>query len=332
MKQCATFALAALALAGVQAFAAEPLVVVGPYKHLAMWKDDSHAIAAAPDGMRQRYIAEGRNAFGPGVLSWAFATGECGAEKWGDEDAQAVADANVAAFEQAGAGYIISTGGQGGVFTCASDAGMERFIARYASSRLVGIDFDIEAGQSAAQVDAIARRIKVAQKKHPQLRFSFTIATHAASDGSMRSLNREGEAILRAVRRHGLRGIVFNLMVMDYGDGKPAFCVVKDGVCDMGRSAIQAARNVNARYRIPFSQIELTPMIGVNDVVSNVFTLDDARMVAGAVRELKLAGLHYWSLDRDTPCGAPVSGASPTCSTLDVKSGEYRRAFARAMP
>jgi hypothetical protein len=209
---------------------------------------------------------------------------------------------------------------------------MERFIARYASSQLVGFDFDIEAGQSAAQVESIVRRIKAAQKRHPRLRFSFTIATHAASDGSMRSLNPLGESILRAVRRHRLRDIAFNLMVMDYGDARPAFCVVKDGACDMGRSAIQAARNVNARYRIPFSQIELTPMIGVNDVVANVFTLDDARMLADAVRDMKLAGLHFWSLDRDTPCATPQAGASATCSTLDVKSGEYRRAFARAMP
>ena len=307
-----------------------PAFVVGPYKHLAMWKDDSNAITLAPDGVRQRYIADGKTAFGPGVLTWAFATGECGEEKWGDASAQDVADANVAAFEQAGIGYIISTGGANGVFTCSTGQGMERFIARYASRQLVGFDFDIEAGQSAAQVESIVRRIKAAQKKHPRLRFSFTIATHAGSDGSMRSLNGEGEAILRAVRRNGLRDIAYNLMVMDYGDGKPEFCVVKNGVCDMGRSAIQAAKNVNTRYRIPFSQIELTPMIGVNDVVSNVFTLDDAKMVADAVRGMKLAGLHYWSLDRDTPCDVPTTGASPTCSTLETKSGDYRRAFSGA--
>ena len=321
-----------LAICAGDARAGAPAFVFGAYKHLPMWKDASNAITAAPDGMATRYIAGGKRSFGPGALSWAFATGECGDEKWGEEQGAAIAAANVADFERAGVDYIVSTGGGGGMFTCASDAGMERFIARYDSKHLVGIDFDIEAEQSPAQIESLVLRAKDAQRKRPRLRFSFTVATHAASDGSRRSLNATGEAILKAVRRNGLRDAVFNLMVMDYGPGERSKCVVRDGVCDMGRSAIQAARNVNAKYKIPFSQIELTAMIGVNDVVSNVFTLDDAQVVADAVKAMKLAGLHYWSLDRDTPCTAPTTGASPTCSTLDIKSGEYARVLGRVMP
>jgi chitinase len=325
-------ALLAFAAFGALPCAAAPDFVYGPYKHTAMWKDDSHAMTAAPEGVTTRYIVDGKRAFGPGALTWAFATGECGDEKWDEVGGDDIAAANVAAFGQAGVDYIISTGGARGVFTCASDAGMERFIARYDSKHLVGIDFDIEAGQTRAQIDSLVRRARNAQRKHPKLRFSFTVATHAASDGSLRSLNATGETILKSVRRNGLRDAVFNLMVMDYGPGESKWCVVRDGVCDMGKSAIQAARNVNAKYKIPFSQIALTPMIGVNDVVSNVFTLDDARVVAEAVKSMKLAGLHFWSLDRDTPCGAPTTGASPTCSTLDIKSGEYARALSGALP
>ena len=55
-------------------------------------------------------------------------------------------------FDRAGVGYIVSTGGQGGVFTCATDEGMERFIARYASAHLLGIDFDQCLGQPLARV------------------------------------------------------------------------------------------------------------------------------------------------------------------------------------
>jgi chitinase len=320
-----------LAALGANAQAGRPPFVVGAYKHLAMWKDGSHAITAAPDGVATRYIVDGKRSFGPGALSWAFATGECGAENWGEESGAEIAAANVAEFDRAGVDYIISTGGGGGMFTCASDAGMERFIARYDSAHLVGIDFDIEAEQTAAQVESLVRRAKQAQRKHPRLRFSFTVATHAASDGSRRSLNPTGEAVLKAVRRNGLRDAVFNLMVMDYGPAERATCVLRGGLCDMGKSAIQAARNVNGRYKIPFSQIELTAMIGVNDVVANVFTLDDAGVVADAVRRMKLAGLHFWSLDRDTPCATPSAGASPTCSGLDAGSGEFGRALGRAL-
>ena len=302
----ATFAF----MFAAQAYAA-PRYIFGPYKHM---------VHAAP------YLVDGKRAHGPGTLTWAFATGECGEEKWGELSAQQLAAGNVAAFNQAGVDYIVSTGGQGGVFTCATDAGMARFIAHYDSPRLAGLDFDIEAEQTAAQVDSLIARIKAAQAARPQLRFSFTVATHAASDGSRKSLNAQGEAILAALRRHGMREFTLNLMVMDYGPGDRSVCVLnRKRRCDMGKSALQAARNVSEKYALPLSQIALTAMIGVNDVVSNVFTLDDARLLARASRQMGLAGLHYWSFDRDQPCSAPVSGASATCSGMPYRSGDYHR-------
>ena len=306
---------------------AAPAFIAAPYKHLAINQTLDHVITFAHDGKARPYLDTYQ-----GALVWAFATGECGDEKWGDADAQQVADANVAAFDKAHAGYIISTGGQGGIFTCASDAGMERFIARYASPNLLGLDFDIEAGQSATQVDALMRSIAHAQRKHPTLRISFTVATHAASDGSMRSLNAQAESVLRAVRRHAIRKPVFNLMVMDYGPAQTKVCVMRGDVCDMGRSAIQAATNAHRKYGIPYAQIALTPMIGMNDEVTNVFSVSDASMLADAAARMKLAGLHFWSLDRDTPCAAPVTAASASCSGVDASSGAFTRALAGARP
>lgn len=320
------FFAALIALCAACATAA-PAFIYAPYKHLATNPSPDHVITFAHDGKAGPYLATHQ-----GALVWAFATGECGDEKWGDADGQQVADANVAAFDRAKAGYIISTGGQGGIFTCASDAGMERFIARYASPHLLGIDFDIEAGQSAAQVDALMRAIAHAQRKHPSLRISFTIATHGASDGSMRSLNAEAENVLRAVRRHGIRKPVFNLMAMDFGPAQPTVCVVRGDVCDMGRTAIQAAENAHRKYGIPYAQIALTAMIGMNDVVANVFDVSDARVLADAAARLKLAGVHFWSLDRDTPCAAPITTASASCSGVDAPSGAFTRALGGAKP
>jgi chitinase len=64
---------------------------------------------------------------------------------------------------------------------------------------------------------------------------------------------------------------------------------------------------------VPFNQIELTPMIGGNDTQGETFTLNDVATVASFATQNKLAGLHFWSLDRDTDC-APGS-ASPTCNS-----------------
>jgi len=271
----ALLAFFACAIAAGHSLAAAPAYIYSPYKHLAQ---------------QSPYIVDGKRICGPGALTWAFATGECGDEKWDSETADQVAAANVRSFDQAGVDYIVSTGGQGGVFTCATDEGMEKFIRRYESKRLIGIDFDIEAGQTAEQVDSLIKRIKVAQARRPHLRYSFTVATHAASDGSRKSLNAESEGILNAIRRNGLREFTLNLMVMCYGPAEKSVCVLnRAGDCDMGKSAIQAAHNVHQKYGVAYSQIELTPMIGVNDVVSNVFTLEDARLLAAKVKKMKLA-------------------------------------------
>ena len=287
---------------------AAPAFVAGPYQLLAL-----------TDGTAQRIPH--------GTLSWAFATGECGEEVWHAQSGQQVAVRNVADFVKAGRPYIISTGGAEHKFTCATAAGMERFIQRYDSKQLVGIDFDIEDKQSPEQVDALMAAIRDAQRRRPQLRYSFTLATHAAADGSQASLNPLGESILAAVRRHGVQDAVFNLMVMDYGPAAPKVCVVKEGVCDMGQSALQAARNVHAKYGIAYERIALTAMIGMNDVVSNVFSLDDARVMVEGARMLKLAGVHYWSLGRDKPCGKPgdkpMTAASDACSGVDSQAGAF---------
>ena len=84
----------------------------------------------------------------------------------------------------------------------------------------------------------------------------------------------------------------------------------------MGRSAIEAVRNLEARFGIPAARIELTPMIGVNDVVANVFTLDDARTVAAFARDAGLGGVHFWSLDRDVACPGDVMRVSSLCNGM----------------
>lgn len=298
--------LAALAAFSTAA-AAAPAVVHSPYKYLSPW-----------DPAR-------------GVQTWAFASGECGEERWGELDGAAVAADNVQRFVQAGVGYIVSTGGQGNVFTCATGEGMKAFVTRYASPQLIGFDFDIEHGQTAEQIDSLVARIAVVQKAYPQWRFSFTIATHAASDGSARSLNETGEQVLASLRKHEVQDFLLNLMVMDFGPASRKVCVVRRGRCDMGASAIQAAHNVHRKYKVPYAQIELTPMIGVNDVVENVYTLDDARATAAAVRKLGMAGIHYWSLDRDQPCSKPRGGAEPNCSSMtNVPASAYRSILAPA--
>jgi hypothetical protein len=239
-----------------------------------------------------------------------------------------MAKANVPELDGAGVKFILSTGGAAGSFTCGSDAGFETFLARWSSSNLIGVDFDIEAGQSQDVINNLVQRIATAHGKHPGLRFSLTLATLANNNGGSTasslgssapdSFNVYGDNSVNAVK--SIIGgswpsyLTVNLMVMDYGSPSSGVCVVSGGRCDMGQSALQAAYNLHDHWGIPWSAIELTPMIGGNDATDEVFTLANADQIATFAKNNGLAGIHYWSYDRDNDC--PPSSASATCNTM----------------
>ncbi|MFC5397917.1 glycosyl hydrolase family 18 protein [Undibacterium jejuense] len=246
------------------------------------------------------------------TITLAFATGECGEENWDGLSGAVFAEANMPLLARKEINYIISTGGQAGSFTCSSDAGFKKFIERYHSAQLSGFDFDIEAGQTEEQINQLIQRIKLAQVAYPNLRFSFTLPTLAIVDKP--ALGAIGLTVMQAIKKAELHDYYINLMVMDYGVSSTDACVLgADARCDMGVSAIQAAMNLNRYFGVPFDHIELTPMIGGNDTEDEVFTLSDVATIKLFAKKNRLAGLHFWSLDRDTDC-AP-GPASPDCNT-----------------
>ena len=250
------------------------------------------------------------------AITLAFATGACGSETWGGVSGAAWAAENIPQLQGAGLNYVVSTGGEAGTFTCASTAGMESFIARYASPHLVGIDFDIEGGQSQSDIQNLVNAAAGAQSQYPNLQFSFTLATLAASDGSFGGVNSLGNEVVEAVLGSSLKNYVINLMTMDYGSASSSVCVVVSGSCEMAQSAIQAVKNLEHTYGIPASKIAVTPMIGLNDNTSETFTAADVDTLTTYAAGNGLAGLHFWSLDRDTPCATTTTYASPTCNSV----------------
>ncbi len=115
-----------------------------------------------------------------------------------------------------------------------------------------------------------------------------------------------------------LKNYTVNLMTMDYGGTSAANCVVVSGACEMGQSAIQAVKNLEHTYGIPASHIELTPMIGQNDSQGEITTIADVDTISNYATSNGLAGVHYWSLDRDTPCAS--GSASATCNSIPTST------------
>ncbi|WGS53354.1 glycosyl hydrolase family 18 protein [Paraburkholderia sp. D15] len=285
--------------------------VFSPYKDLTInmnW--NTNVISTAVTGSLQPILSVMPAKLD--TLTWAFATGECGSENWAGLTPAQVAGANVQNAVNAGKRYIVSTGGAAGSFTCGSDAGFSKFIQTYYSANMVGVDFDIEAGQSQDDINNLVQRVIVAQRSYPNLRFSFTIATLGGN--SAQSLGGTGMMVMNAIQSAGLTNYTVNLMTMDYGSAIPGNCVVgSDGACDMGQSAVQAAINLHGYYGVPYSQIELTPMIGGNDTQGETFTTADVATVAAFAKQNGLAGVHFWSFDRDDDCAPGY--ASPTCNS-----------------
>jgi chitinase len=262
------------------------------------------------------------------AITVAFATGACGSETWGGVSGASWAAENVPQLQSAGLNYVVSTGGAAGTFTCGSTAGMESFIARYASPHLVGIDFDIEGGQSQSDIQNLVNAAAGAQSQYPNLQFSFTLATLAASDGSYGGVNSLGNEVVQAVLGSSVKNYVINLMTMDFGSASSGVCVVVSGSCEMAQSAIQAVKNLEHTYGIAASKIAVTPMIGLNDNTAETFTAADVDTLTSYAKSNGLAGLHFWSLDRDTPCATTTTYASPTCNSVSGTTAlEYTNRF-----
>jgi hypothetical protein len=302
-------------------------LVFSPYKDTSINMNWNTNVISTNVSGTPTPLASDLTAHGGKTITLAFATGECGSENWGGVQGAAMASANVPLLSQAGVSYILSTGGAAGSFTCGSDAGMSAFIDRWASSGLIGVDFDIEAGQSQSVIADLIARIGSAHAKYPKLRFSLTLATLANNNGASSaqslgagapdSFNYYGDEVMAAMKSAFSSWpsyVTVDLMTMDYGSPSAGVCVVSGGACEMGQSALQAAYNLHDHWGLAWSAIELTPMIGGNDVASEQFTLSDADTIAQFAVANGLAGIHYWSYDRDNDC--PPGSASPTCNSL----------------
>ncbi|HEX7643215.1 MAG TPA: DUF4214 domain-containing protein [Burkholderiaceae bacterium] len=304
-----------------------------PYKEVSSGGRDGNGLMYTSVGgsaVTQTSAMPGANT----TLTWAFAAGNCGAESWDGIDGATFAEANVPAFVNAGKYYIVSTGGWGQQFKCASNADFIAFIKRYYSSGMLGVDFDIEGGSpvdwTQADVDNLVQCIVNAQQSYPNLRFSFTVGT---TGGTAAGLSSYGQMVLQAIGTYGMKDYLINLMVMDYGPNAASdICVVSSGACEMGASAVQAAVSLHTAYGIPYKQIELTPMIGQNDSTPDIFQVSDIATVSGFVRQNGLAGVHFWSFDRDADCAYDPSGPSATCNGVgNAGTLGYTKGFMSAL-
>ena len=259
------------------------------------------------------------------TLTLAFAVGTCGSEKWpGGLSPSAFAAANIPALVKAGKKYIISAGGGGNNFFCSSSADFIKYIQTYYSANMIGVDFDLETSETQADVNNLVQVIVAAQATYPNLHYSFTVGAYGGTLGAYgapvgENLGSFGKWVMAAVKTYGLKNYSINLMAMQYdsSDNEDAgLCTLVPGSnkCNMGQSAVQAAINVHNYYGVPYSQIEVTPMIGGNGDSNETFSITDAETLSKFAVANKLGGVHFWEFNRDKDC--PLSNhTTDTCNS-----------------
>lgn len=219
-----------------------------------------------------------------------------------------------------GVDVTISFGGANGQEPAATATSAEALAASYQSVidkyHVTHLDFDIEGAAIANATENATRNTALAalEKANPDLEVSFTLPVLTTG------LTQDGINFLKAAMAAGVHIDTVNIMAMDYG------AYYDTG--DMGADAISAATaTLQQLHDIGLdSHIVITPMIGINDVSSEVFTLEDAHQLVDFVESNDLVdGIAMWSLGRDN--GSVVGSVSPVGSGLTQSDYAFSQIF-----
>ncbi|MEU6237803.1 cellulose binding domain-containing protein [Kitasatospora sp. NPDC047058] len=269
-------------------------------------------------------------------LAFVVSGGGC-TPKWGgvsDLSADAVA-AQIGALRAIGGDVRVSFGGANGselALACSSAADLTAVYQKTVDTfGLTKVDFDVEGGAisntaaNTRRAQAIAQLQKNAAAKGKALDVSFTLP--ALPSG----LTQEGVDLVADAKKNGVAIGAVNIMAMDFGDG-----VAPNPQGQMGKYAIAAATATQAQVKsvlgvddaAAWRKVAVTPMIGVNDVASEIFTVADAKQLADFAKSKHLAWLSMWSGTRDKACeGGAKAFADATCSSIVQQPQDFTRAL-----
>ena len=235
---------------------------------------------------------------------------------------------DIADLRAAGGDVRVSFGGEAGTELAQSCTSASALAAAYQSVikqySLTEIDFDVE-GAAIADTTSINLRnqaIAILESEDSGLQVSYTLPVLPTG------LTSEGVAVLSNAKADGASIAAVNVMAMDYGSSFPG---------DMATLAEQAATATMQQVQSvwtslttaqAYAKIAVTPMIGVNDVNTETFTVADASALASWAKTNGLAWLAMWSATRDSECsGGAQTYADATCSSVVQSAGAFGKAL-----
>jgi hypothetical protein len=242
----------------------------------------------------------------------------------------------VMAVRQAGGDVMVSFGGANGSELAQAITNLPKLESAYQSVisayNLTELDFDIEGGAAAdhASIDrrsqAIAALQQTATAQGRPLGIWLTLPVLPSG------LTADGLYVVNSALKYGVKLAGVNAMAMDYG------AYEAPNPSDMGTYAIAAAQSVHTQLLTIYGtsktsaqvwqMVGLTPMIGLNDVTPEVFTLAAAQQVADFGVKVGMGRISMWSLNRDLadPHGA-LNYVESTSSSLVQSPFDFSKIF-----
>lgn len=261
-------------------------------------------------------------------LAFVIADGDACTPAW--NGTKAVDDpavrSRITALTASGASARVSFGGASGpelAEVCDSAPELaEAYGAALDAAGSTAADFDVEgdALQDTASVGLRSEAIALLQRDRPGLSVTFTLPVMPSG------LDAHGMALLDSAAAEDVEVTTVNIMTMNYARSY-------DG--DMGDYAQRAAESAHRQLRAVFGTSEatawgalaLTPMLGVNDIDNETFTLEDAAQVQEFAEEKGVAWVSMWATFRDRECGGAARDALVDCSGVDQEDGAFGKAF-----
>jgi chitinase len=243
---------------------------------------------------------------------------------------------DVDAFRAAGGKVKASFGGANGTYleSACPDAGslaqaIEDFVG---ATGITDLDFDVEQGGTLG--DAInQKRSKALKMVQDKLGIKVALTLACTPEDPQNNPGGLSDASLGVVKSAVAAGVTLshvNLMTMDYGD----YYSHGKAMGDLAISALEGTKKQlqasipglgeDAAYRL----LGVTPMIGVNDVSTEVFSLADAATVASYVKQKHLGLVAFWAINRDQP----GSGSLALYSGVNGSTFDFHQAFKSTAP
>ena len=202
-----------------------------------------------------------------------------------------------------GGDIIISFGGLNGLELAQTTTDINELVKMYQNVidmyGLKYVDFDIEGGalSEMVSIDRRNKAIKILQQNNPKLKIAYCLPV------TPEGLSLPGFNLLKNAKENDVRVDVVNIMTMCYGEyyskGK-----------DLGILAVDASKSTyNQIQSIGYTntKVGVTPMIGMNDLESEIFTLDNAKYLTEfASKTSWVSLLSNWSLNRDNSKYGPL--------------------------